>query len=61
MATSSEWQFYVNVIIKWPLNDNFFAEAIYYFNKSLENGKSPNFLKLANVTPVLKKAYVHQK
>ena len=37
-------------------NDNFFAEAIcFYFNKSLENGKFPNCLKLANITPVFKK------
>ena len=27
-------------------NENFFAEAIcFYFNKSLENGKFPNYLK----------------
>ena len=32
-------------------NDNFFEEAIFlYFNKSLENGKFPNCLKLANIT-----------
>ena len=38
-------------------NENFFAEAIcFYFNKSLENGKFPNCLKLANITPVFKKA-----
>ena len=37
-------------------NENFFAEAIYfYFNKSLENGKFPNCLKLVNITPVFKK------
>ena len=37
-------------------NENFFAEAIcFYFNKSLENGKFPNCLKLANITPVFKK------
>ena len=36
-------------------NKNFFAEAIcFYFNKSLENGKFPNCLKLANITPVFK-------
>ena len=36
-------------------NENFFAEAIcFYFNKSLENGKFPNCLKLANVKPVFK-------
>ena len=36
------------------VNENFFAEAIcFYFNKSLENGKFPNCLKLANITPVL--------
>ena len=35
-------------------NENFFAEAIcFYFNKSLEDGKFPNCLKLANITPVL--------
>ena len=35
---------------------NFVAEAIcFYFNKSLENGKFPNCLKLANITPVFKK------
>ena len=33
-------------------NDNFFTEEIcYYFNKSLANGKVPNCLKLANITP----------
>ena len=37
-------------------NEKFFAEAIcFYFNKSLENGKFPNRLKLANITPVFKK------
>ena len=37
-------------------NENFFAEAIcFYFNKSLENGKFPNCLKLANITSVFKK------
>ena len=36
-------------------NENFFAEAIcFYFNKSLENGKFPNCLKLANITSVFK-------
>ena len=35
---------------------NCFAEAIcFYFNKALENGKFPNCLKLANITPVFKK------
>ena len=37
-------------------NENFFAESIcFYFNKSLENSKFPNCLKLANITPVFKK------
>ena len=37
-------------------NENFFAEAIcFYFNKSLDNGKFPNCLKLANITTVFKK------
>ena len=37
-------------------NNNFFAEAIcFYFNKSLENGKFPNCLKLANIIPVFRK------
>ena len=37
-------------------NENSFAEAIcFYFSKSLENGKFPNCLKLANITPVFKK------
>ena len=37
-------------------NENFIAEAIcFYFNKSLENGKFPNCLKLANVASVFKK------
>ena len=36
--------------------ENFFAEAIcFYFNKVFENGKFPNCLKLANITPVFKK------
>ena len=35
------------------VHENFFVEAIcFYFNKSLENSKFPNFLKLANITPV---------
>ena len=43
----------VNII---KTNENFFAEAIcFYFNKSLENGKFANCLKLANITPVFKK------
>ena len=33
-----------------------FAEAIcFYFNKSLENGKFPNCLEFANITPVFNK------
>ena len=37
-------------------NDNFFAEAIcFYFNKSLENGGFPNWLKVENITLVFKK------
>ena len=37
-------------------NENFFAELICFcFNKSLENSKFPNCLKLANITPVFKK------
>ena len=37
-------------------NVNLFAEAIcFYFNKSEENGKLPNCLKLANITSVFKK------
>ena len=37
-------------------NENFFAEAIcFYFNKSLENSKFPDCLKLVNMTPVYKK------
>ena len=36
-------------------NENFFAETIcFYFNKSLENGKFPNCLKLANIILVFK-------
>ena len=36
--------------------DNFFAEAIcFHFNKSLENGRFPNCLKLSNITPSFKK------
>ena len=42
--------------------ENIFAEAIcFYFSKSLEKGKFPNCLKLANITPVFKKAHVRQK
>ena len=38
-------------------NDNIFAEAIcYYFQKSLANGKFPNYLKLANIRPVFKRS-----
>ena len=37
-------------------NENFFTAAICFcFNKSLENGKFPNCLKLTNITPVIKK------
>ena len=37
-------------------NENFIAETIcFYFNKSLENGKFPNCLKLANIIPIFKK------
>ena len=37
-------------------NENFFAEAIcFYFNKSLENDKFPNCLRLGNITQVFKK------
>ena len=37
-------------------NDNFLPDAIYFhFKKSLENGKFPNSLKLANITPVFKR------
>ena len=44
------------------INKNFFAQAICFsFSKPLENGKSPNCLKLANITPAFKKVYVHQK
>ena len=43
-------------------NENFLAEAIcFYFNKSLENGKFPNCLKLANITPVFKKRRTYVK
>ena len=35
---------------------NFFAEAIcFYFNKSLQNVKFPNCLKLVNIIPLFKK------
>ena len=37
-------------------NENFFAEASwFYLNKSLENYKFPNCLKLATITPLFKK------
>ena len=37
-------------------NENSFAEATcFYFNKSIENGKFPNCLKLENITPVFEK------
>ena len=37
-------------------NENSSAEAIFFnSNKSLENGKFPNYLKLANITSVFKK------
>ena len=43
-------------------NEIFFAEAIlFYFNKSLENGKFPNFLKLTNTTLVFKKGARNSK
>ena len=43
-------------------NDNFFAEAIFYhFNKSLENGKFSNCLKLANITPLFLKSALTSK
>ena len=44
------------------VNENFFAEAIcFYFNKSLENSKLPNCLKLANITAVFKKGALTSK
>ena len=37
-------------------NENFFPEAIcFYFNKSLDNVKFPDCLKLANITPLFKR------
>ena len=37
-------------------NENFFAEgSCFYLNKSLENYKFPNCLKLATITPLFKK------
>ena len=42
--------------------DNFFAGAIcFYFNKSLENGKFSNSLKLTNITPVFEKGTLPSK
>ena len=41
-------------------NENFFVEAIcFHFSKSLQNGKFPNCLELANITPVFKKCKRH--
>ena len=52
-----------NISIKIiKVNENFFAEAIcFYFNKSIENGKFPNYLKSANSMPVFKKGAIRQK
>ena len=36
-------------------------KQFFYFNKSLENSKFYNCLKLANITPVSKKVHVRQK
>ena len=46
----------IGILVKFiKAYDNFFAEPIcFYFNKSLENGKFNNWLKLAIVTPVFK-------
>ena len=44
----------IGILVKFiKAYDNFFAEPIcFYFNKSLENGKFTNWLKLAIITPV---------
>ena len=39
----------------------FFLQKQFYFNKSLENGKFPNFLKLTNTTLVFKKGARNSK
>lgn len=46
----------IGILVKFIKEyDNFFAEPIcFYFNKSLENGKFTNWLKLAIITPVFK-------
>ena len=46
----------IGILVKFiKAYDNFFAEPIcFYFNKSLENGKFTNWLKLAIITPVFK-------
>ena len=46
----------IGILVKFIKEyDNFFAEPIcFYFNKSLENGKYTNWLKLAIITPVFK-------
>lgn len=47
----------IGILVKFIKEyDNFFAEPIcFYFNKSVENAKFPDCLKLANFTPVFKK------
>ena len=46
----------IGILVKFiKAYDNFFAEPIcFYFNKSLENGKFTNWLKLAIITPIFK-------
>ena len=46
----------IGILVKFIKEyENFFAEPIcFYFNKSLENGKFTNWLKLAIITPVFK-------
>ena len=46
----------IGILVKFIKEyDNFFAEPIcFYFNKSLENGKFTNWLKLAIITPIFK-------
>ena len=37
------------------MNTDIFAEVLYVFNRSLQVGEFPSGMKLANVTPVIKK------
>ena len=46
---------YIRFFVFFHMFIDFTFKVCFYFNKSLENGKFPNCLKLANITPVFEK------